>query len=137
MMNVRVIKKFWDRKDRRTRRPGDVFVTTDARAYELKERLPDHVEIGEPDAKPRRDTSVTIELLDETFAPQEQVTEDAVAQPAEETVVQPVEEAVDAATADVDYDDMTVAELKAVCAERGIEVPKRAKKAQLIALLEG
>lgn len=32
---------------------------------------------------------------------------------------------------------LKVAQLKALCAERGIEVPKRATKARLIAILEG
>lgn len=34
-----------------------------------------------------------------------------------------------------DLSEMTVAQLKALCAERGIAVPGRATKAQLIALL--
>jgi hypothetical protein len=36
----------------------------------------------------------------------------------------------------VDLTKLTVASLKALAAERGIEVPKSAKKAQIIALLE-
>ena len=36
-----------------------------------------------------------------------------------------------------DLSRMTVPELKALCAERGIAVPKAARKAELIALLEG
>ena len=34
-------------------------------------------------------------------------------------------------------DSLTVAQLKALCDERGIEYPKRARKAELLALLEG
>lgn len=37
----------------------------------------------------------------------------------------------------VDLSALTVATLRGVCGERGIEAPKRATKAQLIALLEG
>lgn len=36
---------------------------------------------------------------------------------------------------DVDLASLTVAQLKALCSERGIDVPSRATKAQLIALL--
>ena len=32
---------------------------------------------------------------------------------------------------------MTVAQLRTLCGERGIDAPKKAKKAELIALLEG
>lgn len=32
-------------------------------------------------------------------------------------------------------EDMTVAELRALCEERGIDAPKRAKKAELLELL--
>lgn len=32
---------------------------------------------------------------------------------------------------------MTVAQLRAMCAERGVDAPKRATKAQLIRLIEG
>ena len=38
---------------------------------------------------------------------------------------------------DTDLTKATVAELRAMCSERGIEVPKGAKKADIIALLEG
>lgn len=37
----------------------------------------------------------------------------------------------------VNLSALTVAALRALCGERGIEAPKRATKAQLIALLEG
>lgn len=36
-----------------------------------------------------------------------------------------------------DYQSMTNARLAELCAERGIEPPKRATKAQLVALLDG
>ena len=36
-----------------------------------------------------------------------------------------------------DYGSMTVAQLRTLCGERGIDAPKKAKKAELIALLEG
>ena len=36
-----------------------------------------------------------------------------------------------------DYSAMKVAELKALCAERGLDVPSKATKAQLIEILEG
>ena len=36
-----------------------------------------------------------------------------------------------------DYDGLSVEELRAMCAESGIEVPKRAGKAKLLSLLEG
>lgn len=36
----------------------------------------------------------------------------------------------------VDLSKLTVTQLKGLCEERGIEVPKRAKKAELIALLD-
>lgn len=39
------------------------------------------------------------------------------------------------AGADADWAAMTVAELSAACAERGIEVPKKARKAELVELL--
>lgn len=35
------------------------------------------------------------------------------------------------------YAAMTVSELRALCADRGIDVPSRARKADLVALLEG
>ena len=38
---------------------------------------------------------------------------------------------------EVDLSSLTVATLRELCEERGIEVPKKAKKAELIALLEG
>jgi hypothetical protein len=41
-----------------------------------------------------------------------------------------------AAPIEKDYSTLTVAQLKELCAERGIDVPKRATKAQVIALLE-
>ena len=37
---------------------------------------------------------------------------------------------------EVDLAELTVAKLKALCAERGIDVPKQAKKADLVALLK-
>lgn len=48
--------------------------------------------------------------------------------------IAPVEEAP---AEQVDYSTLKVAELKALCAERGIEVPTKATKAVLIGLLEG
>lgn len=44
------------------------------------------------------------------------------------------EEAVEEA---VDYAKLTVAKLRELCAELGIEAPKKAKKAELVSLLEG
>ena len=38
---------------------------------------------------------------------------------------------------EVDLSTLTVATLRALCEERGIEAPGKAKKAELIALLEG
>jgi hypothetical protein len=37
----------------------------------------------------------------------------------------------------VDWSAMKVAELRAACAERGVEVPPKARKADLVAILEG
>ena len=34
-----------------------------------------------------------------------------------------------------DYRDMTVSQLRALCAERGVEVPRKATKAQLVGIL--
>lgn len=36
-----------------------------------------------------------------------------------------------------DYATLTVAELRAICAERGVEAPPKAKKAELIAAIRG
>lgn len=44
--------------------------------------------------------------------------------------------AVDAPAESVDLSALTVEKLRELCADRGIEVPKRATKAQLIALLD-
>lgn len=38
---------------------------------------------------------------------------------------------------EVDYSALKVAELRAICSERGIEVPSKATKATIIELLEG
>ncbi len=103
MAQIHVLHRFWDRKDRRTRRKGEVFTATEARAQELLRLIPDYVELV--DAQPN--------WADEA--------------PVEET---PAEEAVD-------YSKLETQELKRLCAERGIEVPKRAKKATLVKLLEG
>lgn len=98
MATVRVLKRFWDRKRKVTRNPGDAFDESNERAAEIQSRLPGYVD-------------VTID----------------VAAPAEQG----------AADTTTDYSEMSSQELRSLCAERGIDVPKRAKKAQLIALLEG
>lgn len=48
-----------------------------------------------------------------------------------------VAEAPPAPPVPTDYDSMEKADLFALCEERGLSAPKRATKAQLIALLEG
>ena len=53
------------------------------------------------------------------------------------TVIEAVVEPEEDAKEPVDLAKLTVATLKGLCAERGIEVPKKAKKADIIALLEG
>lgn len=53
---------------------------------------------------------------------------------AEEPVEEPAEE--DDEVADEPLDDMTVPELKALAAERGIDIPSNARKDEIIALIE-
>lgn len=120
MIRVKVLKQFWDRKERCTRMEGDEFVTTDARAFEIRDRLPEYVELCGSDTKAAEGPSQPVE---DTVAQEDQPTVDEVQEP----------EAQD----EPDYHSLKVAELKALCAERGIEVLKRAKKPDLIALLEG
>ena len=84
MVNITVLKTFYDLKAHANRMPGDTFEATEERAARLMAVLPGYVEL--------------------------------------------VEEA--------DYTKMTVAELRALCAERGIEVPKGAKKADIALLLQ-
>jgi len=122
MIRVKVLKQFWDRKERCTRMDGDEFVTTDARAFEIRDRLPEYVELCGSDTKAAEGPS--------------QPVEDTVVQ--DDQPVQAVDEVQEPEAQDEpDYQSLKVAELKALCAERGIEVPKRAKKPDLIALLEG
>lgn len=96
MTTVKVLMQFWDIKERRTRKPGDEFVVTEARALEIQGKLPDYVELYDPDVE----AGNGVEVLGDT-----------------------------------DYQDLKVTQLKELCAERGIEVPKGAKKSDLIALL--
>lgn len=98
MATVKVLKRFWDRKRKVTREPGDVFTEPDKRVDEIQSRLPGYVDV----------------IADAAAEPEKDVTETATG-----------------------YSEMSTQELKALCAERGMDVPKRAKKAQLIALLEG
>lgn len=130
MITVTVLKRFWDRKERVTRNEGDAFVTTDARAYEIKGLLPDYVELGEAGTRTKATRPVH-----ETVEPQVQ---ESTVEPevANDTELAEVPQA-DSETKQDDLSELTVAELKELCNERGIEVPKRAKKAQLIELLEG
>ena len=58
------------------------------------------------------------------------ITYEAV-EPAYEQTVEPV-----ADEPKEDISKLTVAQLKALCAERGIDVPKKTKKAEIIALLQ-
>lgn len=46
-------------------------------------------------------------------------------------------DATDGHETKTDYGSLKVAELRRLCEERGVDVPKRAKKADLVALLEG
>ena len=57
--------------------------------------------------------------------------------PVEEAPVEVPAEQVEEPAEQVDLSSLKVAELKALCAERGIEVPSKATKAVLIGLLEG
>lgn len=114
MIAVKVLKRFWDRKEKVTRWPDEVFVTTDARAMELQARLPDYVDL----AVTQDDASDSVEsVADMPEVADVPVSEDVAGVP--------------------DYSKMSNQELKDLCVERGIDVPKRAKKTQLIALLEG
>ena len=70
----------------------------------------------------------------------------AVYQPRDKTVermmaANPAFVALDAdrpkVAAPTDLAALTVAQLRALCADRGVDAPKRATKAQLIALLDG
>lgn len=48
-MKVRVIKRFYDLKEKRFRKAGDEFITNKARAEELVEKLPEgSVELIQP-----------------------------------------------------------------------------------------
>lgn len=49
---------------------------------------------------------------------------------------EPEPEPVEEQETSQDLSKLTVAQLKAICSERGIEVPKGAKKAEIVALLE-
>lgn len=64
-----------------------------------------------------------------------QITEDEL-NPAPVVVPDKVEAAKEAVVAPDDLASKTVAQLKAICTEKGIEFPAEAKKADLLALLE-
>ena len=128
MLKVKVLRRFWDIKERRTRYVGSEFVTTDARALEIKGSIPDYVEVVPVDESPKAPEDVP-ETPKPTVATQD-VGTTHVEEPQEPETAHDETEATD-------YSAMTVTELKALCAERGIEVPKRAKKAHLVELLEG
>ena len=96
MTMVKVLMQFWDLEERCVRNPGDEFVATEERALEIQGKLPDYVELYDPDVDAGDGVAVR---------------------------------------GDTDYQDLKVTQLKELCAERGIEVPKGAKKPDLIALL--
>ena len=97
MVNITVLKPFYDLHIHKDRIPGDKFETTEARAAQLELALPGYV---------TRDVAEPADPEDEP----------AGGEP---------------------LGKMTVAQLREVADERGIEIPKGAKKADIISLLEG
>ena len=108
MVRVTVLRRFRDFVAKCDRQPGDTFEATERRAAFIDTKLPGYI---------------TYEVIAEE-------------KPEPELVEEAAHEAEPVADQQVDLSKLTVATLKALAKERGIEVPKSAKKAQLIALLE-
>ena len=108
MVLVTVLRRFADFVAKCDRNVGDQFEATEKRAAYIDAKLPGYI---------------TFEAIDEE-------------KPEPAPVEEPEHEVEPVADPQVDLSTLTVATLKALAKERGVEVPKGAKKAQLIALLE-
>ena len=111
MVNVTVLRSFRDYVEHVNREPGDVFRATEERAASIADKLPGFIAYeaadGPVEAKGEQENTIA-----------EKKPEKAVSE------------------AQADVSKLTVAQLKGLCAERRIDVPKGAKKADLVALLE-
>ena len=92
MVTVRVLKRFWDLKRKRTRVEGEVFQEEPERVAQIEEALPGYTE--------------------------RLVLEEGKAE-------------------GPDVRSMSLRELKALAKERGIDIPPRTPKDEIITLLEG
>lgn len=106
MVLVTVLRRFRDFVAKCDRNVGDKFEATEKRAEYIDAKLPGYI----------------------TFEPIEPDVTD-VAEPEPEQEPEHEQE-------QVDLSKLTVATLKTLAKERGIDVPKSAKKAQIVALLE-
>jgi outer membrane biosynthesis protein TonB len=167
MVTIKVLKPFFDMGRKCDRKPGDTFLATEARANQILSRLPGYVEWDGMPVDEEEQIIEDVVEEEPTVAPEPEPVEDVVEDKPTEVVEpepEPVEDVVDeeptvapepepvadvveypeplpepepAPEAGPDYSKMTNSQLKALCDERGITVPPRAKKAVLVALLEG
>lgn len=106
-VSLTVLVPFYDLHAHRLRAEGETFEVTEGRAAEIATVLPGYVELkGEGPVR-------SAENKGEAEGP-----------------------AKDKETANQDLSKNTVAQLRAIAAERGIDIPKGSKKADIIALLE-
>lgn len=106
-VSLTVLVPFYDLHAHRLRAEGETFEATEGRAAEIAAVLPGYVELkGEGPASEKENKG-------EAEGP-----------------------AKDEATAKQDLSRMTVAQLRAIAAERGTDIPKGSKKADIIALLK-
>lgn len=106
-VSLTVLVPFYDLHAHRLRAEGETFEATEGRAAEIAAVLPGYVEFD------GAGTANAKENKGEAEGP-----------------------AKDEETAKQDLSKNTVAQLKAIAAERGIDIPKGSKKADIIALLE-
>ena len=114
MVVVTVIKSFYDLNRHKSRNVGDRFEATEGRAAQIAAALPGYV---------------IYEAAESAQSAQEKA---IVPEPGQTESV-----AAEGTTApQTDLSKLTVAQLKALAEERGVELPERAKKAEIIALLK-
>ena len=111
MVLVTVNRPFHDLVEDVERHAGETFEVGEGRAARLKRALPAGY--------------VSLDAIAPTDAPQKP-------EPAPEPVKEPEPE-----RKAEDLSQLTVQQLKAVANERGVELPKRAKKSEIIKILEG
>ena len=112
MVTIEVLESFYDLAAHKLRAVGETFEATERRASDIDAVLPGYIKVTGVDSKA-----------------------DSGKDEPEPTTTESGRE-TGSTEAQTDLSKMTVAQLRALAAERGTEIPKGSKKADIIALLE-